>query len=121
MPTKPRRPCRMSFCKEFAVDGDCYCKKHKRLIDKQYNKYQRGYDENNRYGNTWKRIRKNYIAEHPLCERCLSRDKIRTAVIVHHKKPLSFGGTHAVENLMSLCASCHEKIHAELGDRRGDR
>ena len=29
----------------------------------------------------------------------------------------SKGGTHARDNLMSLCQSCHTKIHHDLGDR----
>lgn len=36
---------------------------------------------------------------------------------VHHIIPLSQGGTHAPENLMSLCRSCHNKMHLEIGDR----
>ena len=31
--------------------------------------------------------------------------------------PVSKGGTHARDNLMSLCQSCHTKIHHDLGDR----
>ena len=36
---------------------------------------------------------------------------------VHHKKPLSEGGTHERDNLIALCKSCHSRIHAERGDR----
>jgi 5-methylcytosine-specific restriction protein A len=36
---------------------------------------------------------------------------------VHHIKPLSEGGSHNDENLMSLCTACHAKIHADRGDR----
>lgn len=36
---------------------------------------------------------------------------------VHHRKPLAEGGTHARDNLIALCKSCHSKIHAERGDR----
>ena len=36
---------------------------------------------------------------------------------VHHIVPISRGGTHAADNLMSLCQSCHNKIHHDLGDR----
>ncbi|WP_427898558.1 HNH endonuclease [Gardnerella pickettii] len=36
---------------------------------------------------------------------------------VHHIKPIAEGGTHARENLISLCKSCHSKIHAKRGDR----
>jgi len=36
---------------------------------------------------------------------------------VHHRLPLSEGGTHARDNLVSLCKSCHSRVHAERGDR----
>ena len=36
---------------------------------------------------------------------------------VSHILPISQGGTHDASNLMSLCQSCHTKIHHELGDR----
>lgn len=36
---------------------------------------------------------------------------------VHHILPVSRGGRHNKENLMSLCRSCHNKIHIEMGDR----
>ena len=36
---------------------------------------------------------------------------------VHHILPLSRGGTNDEDNLMSLCKSCHSKIHADRGDR----
>ena len=36
---------------------------------------------------------------------------------VHHIKPLSEGGTHDAENLISLCKYHHSKIHAQRGDR----
>lgn len=41
----------------------------------------------------------------------------RPAEEVHHIIPLSQGGTHRNDNLMSLCQSCHTKIHLEIGDR----
>jgi len=38
---------------------------------------------------------------------------------VHHILPLSRGGTSDEDNLMSLCKSCHSKIHVKSGDRFG--
>ncbi|WP_276861648.1 HNH endonuclease [Anaerococcus tetradius] len=31
--------------------------------------------------------------------------------------PLSCGGGDNEDNLMSICKSCHSKIHARIGDR----
>ena len=40
---------------------------------------------------------------------------------IHHKKPLSEGGTHDRSNLIALCKPCHSQIHAKRGDRWHDR
>ena len=39
MPMKPKRPCSYPGCPKL-VDGQ-YCEEHKKLVDKQYNKYGR--------------------------------------------------------------------------------
>ena len=57
------------------------------------------------------------VTEHPLCEMCLKEGRLTPVQEVHHILPVSKGGTHARENLMSLCQSCHTKIHHDLGDR----
>lgn len=31
---------------------------------------------------------------------------------VHHRLPLSHGGTHELDNLQTLCKDCHQQIHA---------
>ena len=79
--------------------------------------YERDPNINKTYGRAWKRIRDRYAAEHPLCEVCKENGRFVPAEEVHHKKPISQGGTHARDNLMSLCRSCHTKIHHEIGDR----
>ena len=56
-------------------------------------------------------------AEHPICEMCLKEGRLTPVQEVHHILPVSKGGTHARDNLMSLCQSCHTKIHHDLGDR----
>lgn len=52
-----------------------------------------------------------------LCEMCLKEGRLTPVQEVHHILPVSKGGTHARDNLMSLCQSCHTKIHHDLGDR----
>ena len=32
---------------------------------------------------------------------------------VHHRKPLSIGGTNDVDNLIYLCECCHKEVHKE--------
>ena len=57
-------------------------------------------------------------AEHPFCEMCYREGRMTLMDEVHHIVPISRGGTHAKENLMSLCQSCHTRIHHEIGDRK---
>ena len=115
MPSKPKRPCPYPGCPNL-TDGQ-YCEKHSRTARRQYDKYERAAGVNKTYGRAWSRIRARYAAAHPLCEMCLKEDRLTPVEEVHHILPVSRGGTHDERNLMSLCKSCHNKIHRELGDR----
>ena len=115
MPKKPKRPCSWPGCPNL-TDG-LYCAEHEKQARDNYNHYERSPDVNRKYGRAWKRIRDRYAARHPLCERCLEEGRLTPVEEVHHILPISKGGTHAETNLMSLCQSCHTKIHHELGDR----
>jgi len=115
MPKRPKRPCSYPACPKL-TDGQ-YCEDHVAVARRQYNKYERAPDINKKYGRAWKRIRDRHAAQHPLCERCLEEGRLVPMEEVHHKVPVSKGGTHARDNLMSLCRSCHNKIHHEIGDR----
>lgn len=117
MPRKPRRGCAYPGCARLAGEKSVYCDEHKKVMDKQYQRYKRPADSNKNYGRGWKRIRDRYAKAHPLCERCLKAGRISPVEEVHHIIPLSQGGTHRNDNLMSLCQSCHTRIHFEIGDR----
>ncbi len=117
MPRKPRRSCGYSGCSRLAMDGGQFCEEHLKEERIRYNRYERSPDVNKKYGRTWKRIRDSYAAAHPLCEMCLKEGRLTPMGEVHHILPISQGGTHARSNLMSLCQSCHNKIHHSLGDR----
>lgn len=118
MPRRPRRGCAYSGCPRLAVEGGQYCEEHQRLAAQQYNKHTRSPDTNKKYGRAWKRIRDRYAAVHPLCEMCLKEGRLTPVEEVHHILPISQGGDHRESNLMSLCQSCHTKIHLEMGDRQ---
>ncbi len=92
MPYKPKRPCAYPGCGRLAV-REQYCAEHQKLMDKQYNQYERDPASNKRYGRAWKRIRDRYIKAHPLCEECQKQGKLTPAEEVHHILPLSKGGT----------------------------
>jgi len=115
MPRKPKKPCSSPGCPEL-TDGD-YCSKHKTQANKNYNRYQRDPESNKRYGRSWKRTRDRYIKLQPFCEVCEKDGILTRAQEVHHILPLSMGGSHRTDNLMSVCRSCHNKLHIELGDR----
>lgn len=80
-------------------------------MQRHYEYFARGYDQHARYDGTWRRIRDRHLAENPLCECCKEQGRYVLATLVHHITPLSDGGTHDAENLMSLCVSCYERMH----------
>ena len=117
MPRKPKTPCRYTGCRELTEKR--YCDKHYKLINKNYNRYQRNPETYKRYDKRWRKIRKEYIKSNPMCEMCERNNKYTPAQEVHHIKPLSEGGTHKFDNLMSLCKPCHSRITATEGHRWG--
>ncbi len=115
MPRKPKKPCRYPGCPKL-TDGR-YCEEHQRTENKRYERYYRQAETKRRYGTKWQRIRKQYAQSHPFCEQCFDNGIYVPVEEVHHIKPLSEGGTHDADNLISLCRSCHARLHAQRGDR----
>ena len=115
MPSRPKRPCSYPGCPRL-TDGQ-YCEEHRTVARQQYDRYERAANVNKVYGRAWSRIRKRYATAHPLCEKCLEEGRHVPVEEVHHIVPISQGGTHDEKNLMSLCQSCHTRIHHQIGDR----
>lgn len=115
MPYKPKHPCSYPGCPK--LTSERYCDEHKKLITSLYNKYERNPEHKKRYGNNWSRIRNAYFKEHPYCEICRQNGKMTKGEQVHHIKPIAEGGSNEWSNLMTLCRSCHSRLHAERGDR----
>jgi len=115
LPRKPKRPCSYPGCPDL-TDGR-FCEKHQKEENKRYEKYDRNPAASRRYGRVWKRVRDAYVKEHPFCEECFKKKILVPVKEVHHIKPLSEGGSHNKSNFISLCKSCHERIHASRGDR----
>lgn len=115
MPRKPKKPCAHPGCPNL-TEGR-YCEEHAKEEAKRYEKFSRDPQTRKRYGRVWSRIRTSYAKEHPFCELCFKKGILVPVEEVHHILPLAEGGTHSRDNLMSLCKSCHARLHAERGDR----
>lgn len=64
----------------------------------------RGYDAD------WRRVRDNFLAEHPLCAVCLANGMTVAASDVDHVLAIRKGGERLnPANLQSLCAGCHSR------------
>ena len=73
---------------------------------------KRGYDAR------WRKIRKIKLAKDPFCEDPYGfhGEIVVPATLVDHIVPLSQGESHAMDNLQSLCNSCHQhKTNTEDG------
>lgn len=69
------------------------------------------------YTYQWKKLRKAYIGENPLCEMCAKRGINTPARVVDHIKEISDGGEpFDWDNLQSLCNECHYR--KTLDERR---
>ncbi len=115
MPKRPKKPCAYPSCPR--LTDERYCEKHKKLAVKQYDKYGRSPEVKKRYGWQWQKVRRAFLAKHPLCEMCEKEHRLTKATEVHHILPLAAGGTSDEDNLMPLCKVCHSRITAKTGGR----
>jgi len=107
MPMNAKYPCSYPNCLATIREGR-YCAEHKTKASREYDKYNRP-NHSLHYGHRWRKIRNLYVSKHPLCEKCLEHGFHVPVDEVHHILPLDEGGTHAEDNLVSLCQSCHTK------------
>jgi 5-methylcytosine-specific restriction enzyme A len=119
VPYKPKKPCAHPGCPKLTHDR--YCAEHAKQAAQTYERYGRDPETQKRYGSVWRKISKQYLGEHPVCELCRQEGRMIPATLVHHIKNIKEGGTHDEENLMALCNSCHSHLHAKRGDRWRDR
>jgi 5-methylcytosine-specific restriction endonuclease McrA len=81
--------------------------------DKVANDQRRGSSVERGYDSVWNRVRKIKADLSPLCESCLIKNIERPMNVVHHIKTIEqYPELRLVlQNLLSLCTPCHEKIH----------
>ncbi len=108
MPQRPLHPCAASGCAQL-VRGAPRCPAHAVQRARAYDAARADGAERAR---GW-RLRQRYLAEHPACESCGSAESLR----VHHRLPRKDGGPDNVDNYVTLCESCHQRVHAALRRR----
>ncbi len=66
------------------------------------------------YPPNWDKIRKERLElDEYKCQNCGTKNKI---LHIHHKIPLSKGGSNDIDNLITLCESCHDVEHSAMED-----
>ena len=111
MPHKPKRPCRYPGCPHLTDSKTGYCEIHLKQTRQQYDR-DRGTSTQRGYDARWRRYRKAYLAEHPLCLYCLEKEPpvITPATVVDHIEP--HRGDYELfwnpENHKASCKECHD-------------
>lgn len=92
------------------------CPRCKADTAKVYDKVKRDSQLNTFYqGKAWKDVRVKQLKAYPLCIECK-----REAKIVDHVKEIRDGGAkYAMDNLQSMCVSCHNSKTARERKERG--
>ncbi|HPF54679.1 MAG TPA: HNH endonuclease [Clostridia bacterium] len=119
MPQKPKTPCRYPGCS--ALCEEAYCDKHRQQVNHEYNTQQRDKAASSFYASArWRSLRKQKLALNPMCEECARQNRLTPATMVDHIIPIKQGGQALdMENLQSLCWSCHSAKSILEGSRFG--
>lgn len=124
---RPLRPYSYPGCSTLVVSGRC--EKHKAKDQEKVRRYNRArYAEyQHLYGNEWKKARKAWLMEHPLCVECQKQGKVVPATVVDHIKPHKgdVGLFWDRGNWQSLCWSCNSRKAARdeggFGNKPSDK
>lgn len=119
-PRKPRKPCSFRGCPEL-TEGR-YCEKHQKQVDSEYNKTSRPFKH--LYNTSrWKKLRKQFLQEHPLCVECKFKGAIKAATVVDHIE--AHKGDEGLfwnqSNWQPLCKECHDRKTAKEDGRFGKK
>lgn len=117
----PKKVCNYSGCNNLIGFKETYCSEHRLESNKErhkcYKVRRKDKEEQAFYNsNVWRMIRVSVLSrDKGLCKLCLKENRIRVADVVHHiielKESRELG--LRTSNLLSLCNSCHQEIHAK--------
>ena len=111
----PQKKCLHPSCRILIPFTERHCEKHN--ANKEYNRTRAKRDpEYVKFykSKAWRGARKNaLIRDDYLCVSCMANELYTTAQLVHHKVEVrnDYEKRLDPENLVSLCESCHQKIH----------
>tara|TARA_R100000656_G_scaffold32743_1_gene28292 strand:+ start:4057 stop:4392 length:336 start_codon:yes stop_codon:yes gene_type:complete len=57
----------------------------------------------------WRSLRNYYLSMNPLCKTCEEAGYCEPGTDIDHVIPLRLGGTNNLDNLQTLCRSCHAR------------
>lgn len=83
MPWSARRPCRHLGCPKISIRGKLYCEDHAYMEGDR----MRGTAAARGYDGEWRKARKSFLAEHPLCAECFKGGRLEPATVVDHIIP----------------------------------
>jgi 5-methylcytosine-specific restriction protein A len=116
MPHAAPRQCLSPGCPDVAVIRG-RCRAHARTWYGT-REQRRGTRQQRGYGAEWERQRARALRRDGWrCVLCQARGYVALATQVDHIRPLAEGGTHALENLRSVCTTCHLERHRQDGRR----
>ncbi|HHD2586278.1 TPA: HNH endonuclease [Clostridium perfringens] len=117
----PKKVCNYSGCNNLIGFNETYCSKHRVESNKErhkcYKVRRKDKDEQAFYNSkVWRITRASVLSrDNGLCQLCLREERVRLADVVHHiielKERRELG--LITSNLLSLCDSCHKKIHSK--------
>ncbi len=124
MPPKPKRPCNKPGCPKLTTST--YCAEHQAIAGKQKAEAHKYYDQHQRNqrsrafykSRAWQVARQRALArDNHVCQECWAKHHIITlADTVHHRVPISedWDKRLHLNNLVSLCSSCHNLVHGRV-------
>ena len=120
MPKKAGRPCSKSGCPAIIREGR-FCQEHGQQEQQRVDQ-ARGTAAARGYNAGWRKLRRFKLNRDPICQDPFG---IHGGVVVvearevDHIIPKRKGGTNAIDNLQSLCSSCHSTKTAREDGRWG--
>jgi len=119
MPRRPPHPCGRPGCRELTHTR--YCPTHTAEENKTYDKHHRDKELKRFYNSQpWETLRRQKLGKDPFCEDCRKGGTLIKATMVDHIREIKDGGERLdMENLQSLCHSCHSRKSMKERNRRG--